>query len=264
MDHRGFYYPTPSGSVDGHLSIDNVCLAGVCANQIVFGETDHEEGPILYSSKFDGSLGLGCSYCDVYNVSTVFNSLLEQKKLDKGIFAFWLNKNSYRIYNGELVLGGIDERHYTGEINYVPVVNETRWEVKIDKINVKTTLLCSNCTAIISTGTALITGPTKIVDQLQKAIGAVKDSDGIYHISCDQIDKVPEITITIDGRNYSLTGRDYIVKTGFNTCFSGIFGLDLKGGSTWILGESFMGKYYSVFDVDNKKVGFAEAKHPRI
>lgn len=69
----------------------------------------------------------------------------------------------------------------------------------------------------------------------------------------------------MDGIDYVLTYNDYVVKVesdGITECINGVMGSTFPPTFKYfILGDVFMRKYYTYFDKNNNRVGFAVANN---
>uniref|UniRef100_A0A8C6FQQ7 Peptidase A1 domain-containing protein n=1 Tax=Moschus moschiferus TaxID=68415 RepID=A0A8C6FQQ7_MOSMO len=73
-------------------------------------------------------------------------------------------------------------------------------------------IACSGgCEAVVDTGTSLIEGPTNLVNNIQKLIGATPRRSKHY-VSCLTINTLPSIIFTINGINYTVPAQAYILK----------------------------------------------------
>ncbi|CAK8694029.1 unnamed protein product [Clavelina lepadiformis] len=260
-----------TGSLDGYCSEDTVQIGGVSSRKQIFAEALDEPGLTFVAAKFDGILGMGYPSISVNGIKPVFNQMFDQGALQKNQFSFYLNRDESAKEGGELYLGGVDPERFGGEFTYHPVTVQGYWQIKMSGVSVAdsagTSACNGGCQAIVDSGTSLVAGPAEDVQNLQIAIGAVEIQPGLFTVECNKIPHLPDITFVLSGKKYTLTADQYILKeteSGRTICLSGFMGMDVPPprGPLWILGDLFMGNYYTTFDFANNRVGFAQVKHP--
>merc|ERR1712050_743751 len=245
-----------SGAVSGVFSADTINMGGYAVEKFTFAEVDNTAGMgIGYRlGKFDGICGLGWESISVGHVKTPIQALVDSKQLGEPVFAFYLGNNQ----PGELIFGGVDTAHYTGDFAYVPLKSQSYWEVALDGVKLNGESASSCPTAIVDSGTSLLAGPKADVQAIATKLGAKSVLGKEWSIDCS---KKYSMTFTVGGKDYILENEDLVISSG-GQCILGLMGIDIPAprGPLWILGDIFMRKYYVKFDVGQSRIGIATAK----
>ncbi|KNG76302.1 aspartyl protease [Plasmodium falciparum IGH-CR14] len=153
--------------------------------------------------------------------------------------------------SGAITFGKANKK-YTVEgksIEWFPVISLYYWEINLLDIQLshKNLFLCESkkCRAAIDTGSSLITGPSTFIQPLLEKINLERD--------CSNKESLPIISFVlknVEGKEITLDfmPEDYIIEEG-----------DTENNTLEC--NSFIRKYYTIFDNDHKLIGLIEANH---
>ncbi|KAK8227156.1 extracellular aspartic protease [Phyllosticta capitalensis] len=251
-----------SGSLSGFVSQDTFQIGDVKVKKQDFAEATSEPGLAFAFGRFDGILGLGYDTISVNHIVPPFYNMIEQGLVDEPVFAFYLSDTNEEGSESVATFGGVDSSLYEGKMTKIPLRRKAYWEVQLDSITFgDATADLDNTGAILDTGTSLIALPSTLAELLNKEIGAKKSFNGQYTVDCDKRDGLPDLTFTLTGHNFTISAFDYILEVQ-GSCISAFMGMDFPEptGPLAILGDAFLRRWYSVYDVGNDAVGLAKAK----
>ncbi|XP_071497103.1 cathepsin D-like [Diadema antillarum] len=198
---------------EGFVSQDVVTIGDVTLKAQFFGEATAVSGFPLLTSRFDGILGL--AYPNVAQVSNVpvFDNLVKQGLIQDPVFSVYLGRNSSDRPAGEIVFGGADPLRYTGDFHYVNVSHQGLWQINVESVTLGSSVISVNYQAVVDTGCSAVGVPTPLIDGFMEKLDAIEVTYGEYIVPCSDVDALPDITFTLNGMAYVLTGRDYVNKT---------------------------------------------------
>jgi len=260
---QNFQLQYGTGNCNGFLSTDQVQMGGLTIDGFTFGEVTTEAADVFGNVPFDGILGMGVPAAAVDKVPMPMDMLVKQGKLQHNVFAFYLASGSKP--GSTLTLGGVDSSFQASEFSYVPVALAGKllpyWlvsakDIKVGGESIKACNWLTGCYMVVDTGTSVLAGPESTVNKLTAKIGQIASD-------CSNAASLPMVTITMGGKDFQLGPDFYVLRlqddNGKEQCQLGIQGVN-AGVPIWILGDPFLRKYYTVWDADKKRVGFALAK----
>lgn len=254
----------------GFRSIDQVSFGDVVIKNQTFAEVS-QLSPSSVAAPYDGSFCLGIDRAVIRKVPTPLRQMVNQGLIKREVFSIYQNSTG-----GEIVFGGVDRNQYTGLITWALIIDEDAWAFRMDSLTLKENVnsglvgetVCENgCDVYISTYLSYILGPADEVMIINEAMGGEvdEDDDSIFVLPDCDLSKLSNLVFKIADREFELTPEQYIQKVyrkGETICVSllHVFLPASVSGGEWYIGSSVVGHIYTVFDYENRRIGFANAK----
>ncbi|KAG2172586.1 hypothetical protein INT44_002601 [Umbelopsis vinacea] len=259
----------------GKIYKDSVTIASLVIPDQIFGVAN---ATIDELSGLDGILGVGPSDLTygtspyAKTIPSVMENLFTQMLIPSNVFALSFHPSTAEEeLNGEITLGGYDSSKFTGDISYVPLSKTSPsslyWGIDASSdYGAGKTSIFTTTAGIVDSGTTLIELGTNAYNAYQLATGAVRDNTtGLLAITTTQFASLQSLYFNIGGKTYEVTAnaqifpRQFIPLIGGNVNTIYLIVGDLKSppssGLDFILGQTFLERYYSVYDASNGRIG---------
>jgi len=245
-----------TGEMSGVYVRDNVCLGkgDICCQANFVAATEESDEPFSLVP-FDGILGLSLPQMAEGPTFSVLDRLVQSGVLQQGLFSVFFGNEGEQ---SEITFGSYKKSQMATEIFWAPVTVPGYWQVAMDDITLenKNLGLCSpdKCQVAVDTGTSLLAGPTDVVAALVEKLQVADD--------CSNLQSLPDLGFIVGGHTLNLKAEDYVSQHSTG-CALGLMSLDIPPpkGPLFIFGDPFLRKYYTVYDREKMRVGFALAKH---
>ncbi|CAL0304856.1 unnamed protein product [Lupinus luteus] len=169
--------------------------------------------------------------------------------------------------NPEILCGNIglcphNGSHITDDVIETVVHNENH-----DGSSTSESPLCTFCNMIvvwIQTQLKQSNVKDEILNYVDELCEKLPNPVGQSVVDCNSVSAMPNITFTIGNKSFALSPEQYTIRVGEGSsaiCYGSFVALDVPPpqGPLWVLGESFLGAYHTVFDYGNLLIGFAES-----
>ncbi|KAF9347754.1 hypothetical protein BGX26_000791, partial [Mortierella sp. AD094] len=270
---------------EGFLGHDLITLDGIRVEDQQLALVASESAG--FDDTIVGIMGLafGSLSTSIASTKTVFENMMAQGVVDRGIFSFYLGKSSLQG-RGEVIFGGMDMgRIQDGHtVTYAPVTKPKYWETNIENVLVNGNVIPykdnyvmeggskttkkkdntnknSNIPGIMDTGTTLMIVPQRLAKSIHHKIPDATEYEPSWTVPCDLAARHPEgkIELQIQGKKFAIPYEDLVREKSDQSgvCYSGI---QTSSAGFIIIGDVFIKNNYVIFDQENKRVGFAPLK----
>ncbi|KAK6535121.1 hypothetical protein TWF694_001603 [Orbilia ellipsospora] len=258
-NNKTFSIEYASGNVEGVIIKDSMTLGPMALKDVEFGLANTVSDDFT-TFPVDGILGLGFPSASVEKVPTFLDNLVSQNIVSKRVFGVYLQRTADGLKNGSVIFGTVDSSRIDGGADALKYysLNGTGglWSIRMDDVVIDNQNIdFGGRSVIIDTGTALILIPPNDALKLHQHIPGTKSNGETFYIPCDT-----QLSLEFQFGNdkYSISFRDYVgakIDSAGTLCLSLIVGRSVVRDGAWLIGDVFLRNVYSVFDMDNLRIG---------
>ncbi|OQE43144.1 hypothetical protein PENCOP_c003G05008 [Penicillium coprophilum] len=258
-------------SATGDYVSDTLVIGGTTIKDFQFGIGFSSGSP-------EGVLGIGYAANEVQvgrNGDSPYANL-PKAMVNKGIiqsnaYSLWLN--DLDASTGSILFGGVNTKKYHGTLQTVPIqkVHGQYTEFVIALTDVSLTANASEVTlssssipvgVLLDSGSSLSYLPDALVADIYEGLGVSYEADsGIGYVECDIVQQDITISYTFSSPTINVNIDEMVIdvgdlyfKNGKRAC---AFGIVPAGGSTAVLGDTFLRSAYVVYDLANNEISLA-------
>lgn len=246
-----------TGEISGVFIKDLICVGAICTHGDFVAATEESDEPFSLVP-FDGIFGLSLPQMSEGPHFNVLDCMIRDKVLKRNVFAVFFGASDTE--ESEITFGDYKTSRMASELFWVPVSNPGYWQVDMEDITIRgerQSFCHGQCQVAVDTGTSLMAGPTDIVNGLIDKLGVANN--------CSNYKTLPDLGFVVGEHILNLKPEDYVDKSE-DGCSVALMTLDIPPpkGPLFIFGDPFLRKYYTVYDREALRVGFALAAHPNV
>ncbi|KAI6176056.1 Peptidase A1 domain-containing protein [Aphelenchoides bicaudatus] len=250
-----------TGSASGQYFSDEMSFGDANGNHVSVGKVTLGAASQMTFSD-EGILGL--SFSQRGDPTPIFELAVQRGVFSQPVFSVYLaDCDSDECENGGIIkFGGSDISHCNAVIGTAQVVGQTPyWLFEVSGITVGGRTISTSTKAIVDTGTSIIAGPARLIQQIAASFGA-QVTQGTYLVPCNAN---LQINFQINRQTYTVTSAELILagpvasdgrQSYCQLAIDGDSQLDFV-----ILGSPFIRAYCLIHNVKDKTVSFAPVKN---
>ncbi|XGW05163.1 hypothetical protein V3C99_015943 [Haemonchus contortus] len=253
-----------TGDASGYFGNDTVRFGAPGTKQLVVPGTVFGQASTIAEffadNPISGILGMGFKELAVEGVNPPFQRAVDLGLVNKPIFTVFLERKGEQtdVPGGVYTYGDIDTTNCGPVIDYQPLISANYWQFKMSGFVSGKVASNKGWRVISDTGTSLIAAPRALAEQIAKVNGAKFDpTNDVFLIDCGS---KPTLELLIGNKKYEIQSENLIVPAGNGRCMLAVFGIPSQGfGPEWILGDPFIRQFCNIYDVGQKRIGFAQS-----